>query len=399
MKDFIPLLLGNDINTYSLARAFYEAYGKTSQIFCKTSYGVCGNSKICNLEIHQDIDLTEHFMPRLVALAKKNADKSIIILGCGDNYVDVIVRNMHAFPPNVVAPYLEPELMDKLIRKRDFYEMCEQYGLDYPKTFVYTKDMGKNFTLPFDFPVILKPSDSVDYWHNTFATQEKVYKLNSMAEVHKTIQSIYAAGYSGDLIMQDMIPGDDSYLRVMTALSGKDHKTIFTAMGHPLLEEHTPHGVGNTSLIMSDYDEELSAKISHFLEEIGYTGFSQWDMKFDSRDGKIKIFEVNCRQGRNNFYVTGGGLNIAKALCDEFLFDVKNPYQTANHRSLWTVIPMGVAYRFVKERHYVPQLKALVKEGKMTNPLFLKGDLGWKRLQFLLKSHYSHYVKYWKYYR
>lgn len=399
MQDFIPLLLGNDINTYSLARAFYEAYGITSQIFCKTAHGPCGNSKICKLELHPDIDLTEHFMPRLMAFAKNNADKSIVILGCGDNYVDVIVRNKGAFPANVIAPYIDMELMDKLIRKRDFYEMCEKHGIEYPKTFVYTKDMGEDFTLPFDFPVILKPSDSVDYWHNLFPTQKKVYKLDNLAEVQKTIKEIYASGYSDALIVQDMIPGDDSCLRVMTALNGKDHRTIFTAMGHPLLEEHTPHGIGNTSLILSDFNEELSAKIRHFLEEIGYTGFSQWDMKYDSRDGKIKIFEVNCRQGRNNFYVTGGGLNITKYLCDEFIFGIQNPYQTANHRSLWSVIPMGVAYRFLKERQYIPQLKALVKEGRLKNPLFLKGDLAPKRLLFLLKSHYSHYVKYWKYYR
>ena len=182
-------------------------------------------------------------------------------------------------------------------------------------------------------------------------------------------------------------------------LSGKDSRTIFTAMGHPLLEEHTPHGIGNTSIIMSVKDEELSKKIASFLEGIGYMGFAQFDMKYDSRDGQIKIFEVNCRQGRNNFYVTGGGLNIAKYLCDEFVFDYKNDYVLADHDSLWTVLPMGVAYRFVKEKKYIPELKRLVREGKMKNPLFLKEDLGTKRLYYLLRSHYSHYIKYYKYYR
>ena len=29
-KDFIPVLMGNDINVYSMARAFYDEYNKKS---------------------------------------------------------------------------------------------------------------------------------------------------------------------------------------------------------------------------------------------------------------------------------------------------------------------------------------------------------------------------------
>lgn len=399
MKPFKVALFGNDINTYSVARAFYEYAGVISDVFCKTSHGPCGNSKICRLHIDPEIDLAHVFLPAALGYAEENKDVPIFFIGCGDNYVEQIITHKDKYPSNVIAPYIPKELMDKLIRKRDFYEMAEKYSLPYPKTIIYNKDMGKIDYLPFDFPVILKPSDGVDYWHHPFDTQEKVYKLGSLERVNSVIDDIYSAGYTGELILQDMIPGDDSFMRVMTTFSGKDHRTIFTAMGHPLLEEHTPHGIGNTAIIMSCKDEELSQKIRSFLENIGYVGFAQFDMKYDSRDGQIKIFEVNCRQGRNNYYVTGGGLNIAKYLCDEFINGVRNEYVTADHTSLWTVLPMGVAYRYVKDKKYVPMLKRLVKDGHMKNPLFMKGDMSPKRMKYLLRSHYSHYIKYHKYYR
>ncbi len=399
MKKFKVALFGNDINTYSVARAFYEYAGIISDVFCKTTYGPCGNSKICNLTTDPEIDLPHVFLPKALEYAKKHSNMPVLFVGCGDNYVEQIITHRDEYPENVIVPYIPKELMDKLIRKRDFYEMAEKYGLPYPDTFIYTQDMGEITELPFDFPVILKPSDGVDYWHNPFDTQKKVYKLDTLKEVNSVIKEIYAAGYSDALIIQDMIPGDDSYMRVMTTFSGKDGRTIFTAMGHPLLEEHTPHGLGNTSIIMSCKDEELSQKIRNFLEAIDYVGFAQFDMKYDSRDGQIKIFEANCRQGRNNYYVTGGGLNIAKYLCDEFIHGVKNEYVTADHDSLWTVLPMGVAYTYVKDKFYIPILKRLVKEGKMKNPLFMKGDMSPKRMKYLLRSHYSHYVKYYKYYR
>ena len=38
-KEFIPVLFGNDINVYSVARAFYEKYGVKSKVFGKALMG------------------------------------------------------------------------------------------------------------------------------------------------------------------------------------------------------------------------------------------------------------------------------------------------------------------------------------------------------------------------
>lgn len=38
-------------------------------------------------------------------------------------------------------------------------------------------------------------------------------------------------------------------------------------------------------------------KIKNLLEGTGYSGWADCDLKYDKRDGKIKIFEINIRQG------------------------------------------------------------------------------------------------------
>ena len=45
-REFIPVLLGGDINTYSVARAFYEQYQVKTYIFGKFATGPSYGSKI-----------------------------------------------------------------------------------------------------------------------------------------------------------------------------------------------------------------------------------------------------------------------------------------------------------------------------------------------------------------
>ena len=84
--------------------------------------------------------------------------------------------------------------------------------------------MSMDFTIDFPYPVILKPSDSIKYWEHPFDTQKKVYTIRSRQELNSVIKEIYDAGYDDDLIIQDMIPGNDEYMRVLTSYSDKTER-------------------------------------------------------------------------------------------------------------------------------------------------------------------------------
>ena len=68
-----------------------------------------------------------------------------------------------------------------------------------------------------------------------------------------------------------------------------------------MLEEHTPTAIGNNvaTITMSDYNEDLMKKIQFLMEDIGYEGLADCDLKYDYRDGKYKMFEINIRQGKD----------------------------------------------------------------------------------------------------
>ena len=67
-------------------------------------------------------------------------------------------------------------MKEQLENKEDFYKICEQYGLDYPKTFIVTKANKDNFTLPFSFPVAVKASNSIEYVDLEFEGKKKDIK-------------------------------------------------------------------------------------------------------------------------------------------------------------------------------------------------------------------------------
>ena len=143
---------------------------------------------------------------------------------------------------------------------------------------------------------------------------KKVYSADSAEKAKQIVRKIYDAGYEDSVIIQDMIPGDDSKMFVLTNYSDSHGKVRMMSLGHVLLEEHTPKGLGNHTAVITEYNEELINKLKDFLNDIRFIGFSNFDIKYDERDKKFKVFEINLRQGRSNYYVTSSGNNIADCL-------------------------------------------------------------------------------------
>lgn len=397
-REFIPVLLGGDINTYSVARAFYEQYQVRTYIFGKFPSGPSYNSRIITYRANPKIDTDPVFLKTVNGFAKKHAEKKIMLIGCGDSYVALISKHKAELESNIIAPYIDFELMNSLQQKETFYKLCEKHGVDYPGTVIYDASMGMDFEMTFPFPVILKPSDSIQYWEHPFETQKKVYTIGSRKELERVIKEIYDAGYTDKLIIQDMIPGNDEYMRVLTSYSNKEGKVRMMCLGHVLLEEHTPHGLGNHALIVTEPNEELMLRVKNLLEDLHYIGFSNFDIKFDRRDGKYKFFEINTRQGRSNYYVTGSGFNVAKYLVEEYIYGKDQELELAKEEHLWMVVPKAVAFRYVKDEAMKAKMRKLLKEKKMVNPVFMRGDLKPKRFLAMLKTHVSHFVKFKKYY-
>ena len=118
-------------------------------------------------------------------------------------------------------------------------------------------------------------------------------------------------------------------------------------LGHVGLEEHTPKALGNHAAIITEYNEPLMTNLKACLEDVGYTGFANFDIKYDSRDGSYRVFEINLRQGRSNYYVTGAGLNIARYVVeDRVLGSDLGPCVMNEKETFWHSVPRAVAVSY-----------------------------------------------------
>ena len=390
---FQPLLFGVDINVYSVARAFHEAYVVKSIAYGKFHTFPCAFSAIIDYRTCPENEEDEVFLQHVNEVCAQLPDKTVLVIGCGDSYVQLAARYKDQMPANAIAPYIPGDLLDHLINKEYFYKLCDQHGIDHPATVIYDKSMGHDFDLPWGPPYIAKPADGVAYWQHEFDGIKKVYICQSRQELLDALDAVYAAGYPDHMILQEFIPGDDTYMRVLTNYSDRNAQVKLMCLGHVLLEEHSPHGIGNHAVIITEHDEALCLKIKALLESLHYVGFSNFDIKYDSRDGKYKLFEINCRQGRSNYYVTGAGYNIAKLLVEDLVEQKELPFVITENESLWRMVPKAVAFKFVP-KSYHPRMKALLKKGAATHSLEYSRDFGPQRFWRVWKTHIGNMVRF-----
>ena len=166
------------------------------------------------------------------------------------------------------------------------------------------------------------------------------------------------------------------------------------ADGHVLLEDHTPSAIGNPVVIINEVNDQIVAAATKFLEHIGYTGFANFDIKYDTRDGKFKFFEINVRLGRSNFYVTASGFNTVKWIVDDLIYEKELEYTVADNEHLFSLVPKYVIKNYVHDEELKNRALKLMKEGRWTFPIKYKADKNPKRIFYTNAVFYNQIRKY-----
>lgn len=404
-QDFNVLILGSDFNAYYMARCYHELYNEKVNVISKRAIGVVSYSKIVNFKEVPDFETPEGFVRTLNEYAEKREESKIILIGTSDELVRLIIENKSKLDAKYVHNYPSLELLNQILVKDTFYQNFAECEFEIPKTYIYpcgvNEKIDEEKVEKLMYPLIVKPGNNIEYHNHKFEGMYKVFKVFSREEFQDVINKIEASGYKSNLVIQEFIPGDDCALFDSVFYCSKDKKVQLITLAQIGLQERNPGGIGNCTLLVNGfsehgYDEKIVEPLKKFMERIGYQGFAEFDLKYDYRDKKYKVLEINPRQARCSYYLAAGGHNLIQYLVDDLIYNKEKECTLMKDKVALSFVPKSVVKKYVTSEPLRKEALELAKQKRMVNPLKYKKDRSIKRRLYLIMKDLNYKKKYKK---
>lgn len=403
------VLVGGDIGVYALARAFHEEYGTIASVIARKVAGPVADSVILEArEVGMDAS-EEQLVAEMIRVGEeKRGQRGVdadpagrpILLANADFLVALIAANRDRLDPLFHLPILADETLAAVSDKAEFTRLCIEADVPVPRTVVLDFRDGTAPDVPeldLGWPLVAKAARSSAYSTVTFPGKRKVFEMNSREEILDLVDRLVEAGFRDRFVLQEMIPGDDTAMRSVTAYVDSRGEVTLLGGARVLLEEHTPTALGNPAAMFTTDLGDVFDQSVRLLQRTGYRGFANFDVKVDPRDGVAKFFEVNPRIGRNNQYMTSAGANVARPVVADMVESRAIEQIRPNREILYSIVPRALLWRYIVDPALRARVKAIARRGTV-HPLLYRPE-GWRRRAYVVAAMANQVKKFAQYYR
>jgi D-aspartate ligase len=241
------------------------------------------------------------FVESLLSLALRLP--GAVLVPTTDGAVKDIARRRDELERHFIVDCPEWEVAERFIDKRHTYDLAADLSIAIPGTLVPEgpRDLDA-YAAKVEFPCLVKPRES-HLWSARLGGKFTV--VHSLAEMHKSYAAARDAGL--DVMIQELIPGPDR------------HAVNYNAYRCPtgVVAECTarkirqgPPRSGLPRVVLSANVPEIVEPGRRLLEALGFEGFACTEFKFDPRDGKYKLLEVNGRHNLSSLLSIRCGVNF-----------------------------------------------------------------------------------------
>jgi len=188
--------------------------------------------------------------------------------------------------------------------KRNTYQLANELGIPTPRTW-YPSDERDLEQIDADPPFAVKPAIKEHFF---YATKAKAWRANNRAELKKLFQRAAAQVEPGEVMIQDLIPGDGLQQFAYCAFFKAGR-----AIGSMVVRRRRQHPpeFGRASTFVETIDLTLLEDLStRFLRAIDYYGLVELEYKLDPRDGQYKLLDVNGRTWGYHTLGPGAGVDF-----------------------------------------------------------------------------------------
>lgn len=320
MNNITVIVFGGGTNALGQIRAAYSAGYQCINIVEKSLHRFSSKSNKCKgiIAPHPSLEKDEciSFVINIISGLK---DKPYLFMA-SDDWMNMIGENENLFL-NIAHIIQSPwHKTEKLYNKKYLYRIAEQYNIPYPKTIEIQslREFDTNVNT-LTFPCVIKPQLTVDQ-NEVRQTNIKAYHrtqtFDSLEKAMVWINEMLKAGLDFPVIVQEFIPGDATNLYTLTSYSDKEGNVKAGSIGYKLRQ--FPPEAGRITSGVLHHDRNLMEIGESFIKSIGYNGVANTEFKYDERDCKYKLMEINTRFGAWNYSTLYSGINLMKIAIDDY---------------------------------------------------------------------------------
>lgn len=284
-KKTYPLVLGGYVNGYSIIK---ELHSFGIENIALMSYGTSLSQYSNKIDYFKSIDKTSQSLKNAILDLKKDCDYIVIF-----PTDDLQLENLHAIYDEIKDFCFVPFNYDNVLQSLDKYvqySFCEKYDIPYPKTqnIETVEDVKKIESMMF--PVLIKPNKRDDITTDVFRS----LFLETINDYKNNISKLeYFLAKNITFLASEFIPGDDTNIYAYVGYRTQDGKILNEWIGKKLTQY--PDNFGVFSSGSNEAPEVVREQGVKLLEVMDLKGICEPEFKYDERDGKYKLMEINLR--------------------------------------------------------------------------------------------------------
>jgi len=318
-QDTCALVMGGYVNGYSIIQELDEKK-VPNLILMDYSKGLASYSN----KIKQFIKVEKNSASIKSALLSLSKDyKKIIIFPTHDLDLVLLSEIYDEVESFCFLPF-NNDNVNEILKKNVQYSFCEKLNIPYPKTFILSDVNEVDKILEIQFPVLLKPNRSESQNVEVFRALELKTKDNFFKK-KELISDLVSKGIT--FLVSEVIPGDGSNIYAYVGYRSKDGEILNEWVGKKLSQY--PNDFGVFASASNQAPEIVREQGRILLEGMNLYGINEPEFKYDHRDGKYKLMEVNLRSMMWHRIGNNMGVNIQYSQYLDVLGE-KLQFQTQN---------------------------------------------------------------------
>jgi predicted ATP-grasp superfamily ATP-dependent carboligase len=229
-----------------------------------------------------------------------HSDKSAILLA----------KNDHRLADHFFYPKQDPDLVAGLVDKRRMAQLAQACGIPTPELFV-PRSMSdvRAYARRARFPVMLKGIDGRKLADRTKQKMVIVRDADDLIRQYELLDD----PVDPNLMIQEYIPGGDDTIWMFNGYFNERSECIAGFTGKKIRQ--APIHKGQTSLGVCLANEMVFDMTKRFMKQLGYHGILDIGYRFDARDGKYKVLDVNPRIGATfRLFVDQAGWDVMRIM-------------------------------------------------------------------------------------